>query len=235
MAEFYSSDDSSAVRSNPPEVAERLFLVSFSLRCNLLHFFLCMCSCHPHWLVIQADTVGRYVLFLVYNPLKAKNRMQFVLSIVMFVVLILFCLIIAFVAIALMHEYGWDSGAAQGYATGLGYLTVAATVIQWMPQIITTLIRKSKGVLSVPMLLIQAPGTALVVIFQAGINRAALTTWLPFLFSCVQQTVLLIICFVFWFRDRRARKRVEIRPSLLVNADEASDEEEKMPLIEKAG
>eukprot|EP00698_Gefionella_okellyi_P007670 TRINITY_DN1876_c0_g1_i1.p1 TRINITY_DN1876_c0_g1~~TRINITY_DN1876_c0_g1_i1.p1 ORF type:complete len:232 (-),score=33.13 TRINITY_DN1876_c0_g1_i1:58-753(-) len=176
-----------------------------------------------------------YVLFLVYNPLKAKNRMQFVLSIVMFVVLILFCLIIAFVAIALMHEYGWDSGAAQGYATGLGYLTVAATVIQWMPQIITTLIRKSKGVLSVPMLLIQAPGTALVVIFQAGINRAALTTWLPFLFSCVQQTVLLIICFVFWFRDRRARKRVEIRPSLLVNADEASDEEEKMPLIEKAG
>ena len=81
------------------------------------------------------------------------------------------------------------------------------------------------------MLCIQAPGTALFVIFQGAIDKSSLTTWLPFLFSCAQQLILLIICVVFWWRDRRTALRVTRMKKNLDTTEHSDSDEERIPLV----
>ncbi len=60
------------------------------------------------------------------------------------------------------------------------------------------------------MLLLQTPGGLLIVVYNAFIVPSDWSTWLPFVFSSFQQLILVIICFVFMCRERRARRVIAV-------------------------
>jgi hypothetical protein len=69
------------------------------------------------------------------------------------------------------------------------------------------------------MLVLQAPGSFLVVFFQAFEYKHPPSFWLPFLFTGVQQVVLLGLCVYLVIKKRRSTPKEEEKP-LLVNENE---------------
>jgi hypothetical protein len=68
------------------------------------------------------------------------------------------------------------------------------------------------------MLLLQTPGSFLVVIFQGLLYHESVSTWLSFLFTGLQQLVLLILCIIY---DRVFEKLFRKKqPEHSVQADE---------------
>ena len=57
------------------------------------------------------------------------------------------------------------------------------------------------------MLLLQAPGSFLVVFFEIQYHEN-ISTWLTFFITGVQQVILLILCFYFEIKKRKALKRI---------------------------
>ena len=74
-----------------------------------------------------------------------------------------------------------------------------------VPQIYTTWKLKSPGSLSLLMLLLQAPGTIIVVIFYI-LDGANWSIWLPFLANFFTMTILLTEGTIFLCIERRRKK-----------------------------
>lgn len=89
-------------------------------------------------------------------------------------------------------------------------MNMIATVCQWTPQIVQTLITKNVGQLSIALLAIQGPGNALYAFFLGFSQKLSLTTYLPFAISSAQQCFLLIVCVVLACRARIERRRQEL-------------------------
>jgi len=53
------------------------------------------------------------------------------------------------------------------------------------------------------MLLIQLPGCLSTIFFQAVLDNGDLTTWLPYFVTAVQQSILIIMCLVFYCKKKR--------------------------------
>lgn len=98
----------------------------------------------------------------------------------------------------------------------LGIVGTIAVVVQWAPQIWTTWKLQAVGSLSIVMLLIQLPGTLIVIYFQAVINRAHWSTVLPYVVCSVEFVILISLCAFFMIRDRynmwRASKIADEHP-----------------------
>lgn len=71
-----------------------------------------------------------------------------------------------------------------------------STLIQYFPQIYETFRYKHSGSVSVITLAIQAPGNLAVVIYQL-LSGSTVATWLPFLSSFIQQSILIVEIFYF--------------------------------------
>jgi uncharacterized protein with PQ loop repeat len=112
----------------------------------------------------------------------------------------------AVVSYFLIVNAGPQAQPTHDFGVSLGYVSTAAIIIQWTPQIIMTFRAGEVGSLSIPMLLLQAPGSFLVVIFQLMYHEAA-STWMPYFVTGIQQVVLLGICVWFEIRDRLKRRR----------------------------
>ena len=94
-----------------------------------------------------------------------------------------------------------------------------STVVQFFPQIYATFVHKTAGSVSVVTLAIQAPGNLAVVIYQL-LSGSALATWLPFMSSFVQQTILITeIAFFDCFWNKRKKNEA----SLLSEEDNQAD------------
>eukprot|EP01129_Flabellula_baltica_P002475 TRINITY_DN12290_c0_g1_i1.p3 TRINITY_DN12290_c0_g1~~TRINITY_DN12290_c0_g1_i1.p3 ORF type:complete len:105 (+),score=5.97 TRINITY_DN12290_c0_g1_i1:526-840(+) len=83
----------------------------------------------------------------------------------------------------------------------MGYVSTACIVLQWSPQIWVTFKNKSPGSLSLPMLLIQAPASFLVIYYQAVIHQTPFSTWAPFLIRGLQQFILIALIIIFMIMD----------------------------------
>ena len=59
-----------------------------------------------------------------------------------------------------------DARGSDIFAEAMGIVALVGTVVQWSPQIVTTFRAKTAGALSIPSLLIQAPGSGLFAYFQ---------------------------------------------------------------------
>ncbi|KAF9327834.1 hypothetical protein BG006_008912 [Podila minutissima] len=102
------------------------------------------------------------------------------------------------------------------WAGFLGTTGILLAVIQYIPQIIWTFVRKSAGALSLLMLLIQTPCTILMTVSlsrQAGANWS---TWVVYAVTGTLQFILLVVCIVFYFIARKAG-----RPTVDVDASTA--------------
>ena len=140
-------------------------------------------------------------------------RISFILFVSVFV--------IGFSVIGAVLSYVPGAGDKTLFAIALGAMAGVTNMVQWVPQIFSTLRSGHVGSLSMIMLTLQVPGGLAVVIFNTVVSPSSITTWGPFVLSAAQQLILLVICIVFSVRDWRARRReapeAEETAALLVN------------------
>ncbi|KAK5815108.1 hypothetical protein F5H01DRAFT_308932 [Linnemannia elongata] len=93
----------------------------------------------------------------------------------------------------------------------LGIIAAFLAMIQYIPQIIETYIRKSMGALSIPMMLIQTPGAILITVSLALRPGANWTTWISYAITALLQIILLGLClfYAYQIRKRRALRKME--------------------------
>ncbi|CAG8760239.1 19850_t:CDS:2, partial [Racocetra persica] len=96
-----------------------------------------------------------------------------------------------------------DYPATKYWADSLGVMSTIFASIQYFPQIIRTWRRKSVGALSIPMMLIQTPGSFLFVYSLAIRPGTRWTTWFVFLVTGCLQGTLLIMCICWHYRAKR--------------------------------
>ncbi|KAG6864190.1 hypothetical protein C0991_011689, partial [Blastosporella zonata] len=89
------------------------------------------------------------------------------------------------------------------WATFLGVSSAILAAIQYAPQLVHTYKAKIVGALSIPMMCIQSPGAVLMVLSIALRPGTNWTSWVTFAVSGIMQGSLLIMCVVFYFRQRR--------------------------------
>ncbi|KAF9549438.1 hypothetical protein EC957_003827 [Mortierella hygrophila] len=93
----------------------------------------------------------------------------------------------------------------------LGIIAAFLAMIQYIPQIIETYLRKSMGALSIPMMLIQTPGAILITVSLALHPGANWTTWISYAITALLQIILLGFClfYAYQIRKRRALRKKE--------------------------
>lgn len=84
------------------------------------------------------------------------------------------------------------SPALYNYAQFLGITGAALTLPQYLPQISTTFRSGVVGALSIPMMLIQVPGSAMFVGSLIGRPGVEWSAWLSYAFAGTMQAVLLV-------------------------------------------
>lgn len=102
------------------------------------------------------------------------------------------------------------------FGKSLGLISGVCTIIQYMPQFITTCKVKESGSLSIILLAIQAPGGMLNCCFMFFANNDDITTFLSLFLGALQQFILLILCIFYDLRKRRRNKTstASLRPLL---------------------
>jgi uncharacterized protein with PQ loop repeat len=115
--------------------------------------------------------------------------------------------VVGFSIIGAVISYVPGAGNRTLFAIALGGMAALTNMVQWMPQIFSTLRNGKVGSLSIIMLALQVPGGLAVVLFNTVVSPSSITTWGPFVLSAAQQFILLVICIVFSIRDWRARRK----------------------------
>ncbi|GJN88333.1 hypothetical protein Rhopal_001298-T1 [Rhodotorula paludigena] len=93
--------------------------------------------------------------------------------------------------------------AVRVWATTLGLVSVALGCAQYAPQLVHTARRKVVGSLSIPMMLLQTPGSFVFVYTLAIRPGVNFTGWATYFVTGVLQGTLLVLCLVFRRRQRR--------------------------------
>ncbi|KAI9310229.1 hypothetical protein BX666DRAFT_1286867 [Dichotomocladium elegans] len=109
------------------------------------------------------------------------------------------------VTLILLAVYGSPSRYWQtNYWAGLlGIVSTVLASCQYFPQIYTTWKRKSVGALSIPMMLLQTPGSALFVYSLAVRPGTNWTAWITYLVTGLLQGTLLVMCIIWHYRNKR--------------------------------
>ncbi|KAI8879953.1 hypothetical protein K501DRAFT_335714 [Backusella circina FSU 941] len=106
-------------------------------------------------------------------------------------------ILLAFVGSPREH---WQTNYWAGF---LGVLSMILASLQYIPQIWKTWKQKTVGALSIPMMMLQTPGTALFVyslMVRPGTNW---TAWLTYMATGILQGTLLVMCIVWHFRNKK--------------------------------
>ncbi|KAM3579537.1 hypothetical protein VKS41_007996 [Umbelopsis sp. WA50703] len=89
------------------------------------------------------------------------------------------------------------------WASILGVLSMILAAFQYLPQIWKTWRRKTVGALSIPMMLLQTPGSALFVYSIATRPGTNWTAWITYLVTGILQGSLLVMCIAWHYRSKR--------------------------------
>ncbi|KAG0053524.1 hypothetical protein BGZ83_000941 [Gryganskiella cystojenkinii] len=160
-----------------------------------------------------------FVLFLIYFPAYKKSpqlelhsrRFKFLpapseewkISIMIAHVVaghLIICLLVTVYLLTFVGgpENHWTSA----WASFLGITSVILATIQYVPQIMRTFRRKSVGALSIPMMMMQTPGAALLTLSLALRPGANWTTWIVYAVTGCLQGTLLILCIFYHYRAK---------------------------------
>ncbi|ORX85336.1 hypothetical protein BCR32DRAFT_217141 [Anaeromyces robustus] len=88
----------------------------------------------------------------------------------------------------------WDTESIIYLAGVYGVSSSVFSLIQFLPQIRKTFVEKSVGALSIPSMLIQCPGSFILVLFLAIQPGTNWTTWITYFAGGTLQGILLILC-----------------------------------------
>jgi len=183
----------------------------------LIQISLGFLNCFPLFILVllyfpEEDEEPKNAKPLVFSAHKQKKYASY-----LFIsVIVINVLILPVVGFALLFKYGATSTISLDYAFAIGVISSVGSVLHWAPQIWKTFRAKDPGSLSILMLLLQAPGSFLVVIFQFEYHES-ITTLFPYLLTGIQQILLLIECIVFELRKRwkaKEQEQIENKPLL---------------------
>jgi uncharacterized protein with PQ loop repeat len=142
-----------------------------------------------------------YLLFYRRPDPESKWMRAYRLSAFAFLGVFLVYILLISVATALILWLAGECATVTIYfGSALGIVAAIVTFFVWTPQIVQTFLAKSVGSFSIPMLMIQAPGTMVVVYFLVFLSDESVTTWIPYLTAGVQQFVLLALLLYYEFR-----------------------------------
>ncbi|RKP22758.1 hypothetical protein SYNPS1DRAFT_4234, partial [Syncephalis pseudoplumigaleata] len=105
-------------------------------------------------------------------------------------------------SVVLLSSNGAQHPETRQWAGVLGVFSMLVATIQYLPQIWTTWCAKTVGALSIPMMLIQTPGSFIFVYTLASREGTNWTTWITYLVSGSLQGVLLAMCIVWHQREQ---------------------------------
>jgi len=114
-----------------------------------------------------------------------------------FIVYAVLCMIISF---SLLATFGPCGIHVRQFGWFMGLVAAMLNVFQWSPQIYKTYKSKSKGSFSLIMLLIQAPGSFILVYFLVIVSKENISVWFSTLSAGIQQFILLtlILRYDYW-------------------------------------
>ncbi|RUS32389.1 hypothetical protein BC938DRAFT_475540 [Jimgerdemannia flammicorona] len=123
------------------------------------------------------------------------------------------------------------SDGRQRTAYWAGFLGVSSMILaafQYMPQIWKTWKRKAVGALSIPMMMLQTPGSALFVYTLATAKDTNWTTWITYAVTGMLQGLLLIMCIVWHYRAQRLGvDDIHAAPGTAAAEEEEREEDEQ--------
>ncbi|KAG0258869.1 hypothetical protein BG011_003005 [Mortierella polycephala] len=159
-----------------------------------------------------------FVLYLIYYPAYKKTEElargprknflpdqteEWALSVLIARVVASHLIICVLVTIYLLAFVGGpESRWTSSWASFLGITSVVLATIQYVPQIVRTFRRKSVGALSIPMMLMQTPGAALLTLSLVLRPGANWTTWIVYAVTGCLQGTLLVMCIYFHYRAK---------------------------------
>jgi len=168
-----------------------------------------------------------YVLFLVYfntQPTETETREMRVrskrIALATFIGVLGSSVIVGIITGVLYYDVRLHGSTLETVAQVFGYTSGALMIVQWAPQIYTTWKRKSPGSLSILMLILQMPGSLLVMFFQAVLNRSHVSIWVPYFFQFVEQLILVVLCAYFILQARKKKSGDET--ALLIGDNDTS-------------
>ncbi|KAI8348836.1 hypothetical protein EDC96DRAFT_520482 [Choanephora cucurbitarum] len=165
-----------------------------------------------------------FVLFLLYFPESKKRQLhaprslhldlpnniqsplsnEWKVSLVVAAVCIGHLALSFFISVLLLVFVGGpDHWQTNYWAAFLGILSMILASLQYIPQIYKTWQSKKVGAISIPMMMLQTPGTALFVyslVVRPGTNW---TAWLTYMVTGVLQGTLLVMCIVWHYRNKK--------------------------------
>ena len=94
-------------------------------------------------------------------------------------------------------------------ADTLGIIAALIVVVVWLPQIYSTFVARDPGELSIVMLIIQMPGSLIIIVYQGIINKASWTTWLPYICNAIELLVLIVMWFFFSYCYKKKEESFE--------------------------
>jgi len=177
-----------------------------------------------------ASLFVEYMLFLWFfeNDKDEESERNFKISTYFFAGLLGTTLFFSMMGFFMYFVLHMAAEIVMGYAKILGFVSSFLTLIQWLPQIYTTWRLQDIGSLSLPMLLIQAPGSFLVVFFQISVG-SDLTTWFPYVITFLSQLILVSMClyFMFIFKWKGQKESLQLldKPEKEENDIEIHDED----------
>eukprot|EP00013_Stygamoeba_regulata_P021587 CAMPEP_0177647322 /NCGR_PEP_ID=MMETSP0447-20121125/10237_1 /TAXON_ID=0 /ORGANISM="Stygamoeba regulata, Strain BSH-02190019" /LENGTH=347 /DNA_ID=CAMNT_0019149897 /DNA_START=343 /DNA_END=1382 /DNA_ORIENTATION=+ len=115
---------------------------------------------------------------------------------------------LAAVGFTLLYTYGVSHTSTQAFASALGVVAALMNVLYLLPQLVETVRIQSSGSLSILMLLLQAPGSFLCVVFNFAYG-SGWATMLPYFLAGVQQTMLCCLCIFYKYRARYKEWRMK--------------------------
>lgn len=174
-------------------------------KCN---FWLCMAHLLPFYQIL-IGWVMVFIFYMLFMKYKIKNTENKLFGVIFYCSLYIGFIAIA-IAIAVGEKVG-NSGPQQiaffnGFAQFLGYTSAACNVAALLPQIYTLLKTKKFGNLSPIMYALQIPGNIITIVFQAVLFAQPVSTWITYVISCLEQTVVLVLIIIFYCKHRRENR-----------------------------
>ncbi|KAF9349641.1 hypothetical protein BGX34_001678 [Mortierella sp. NVP85] len=137
-----------------------------------------------------------------YSFLPARTE-EWTISLLIARVVTLHLVICTLVTVVMLAFVGGpEHQATSSWAAFLGITSVILATIQYVPQIHRTYKRKSVGALSIPMMMMQTPGAALLTLNLALRPGTNWTTWIVYAVTGCLQGTLLIMCIYYHYRAK---------------------------------
>lgn len=94
------------------------------------------------------------------------------------------------------------------FAYILGIISSGASFVVWIPQIVHIIRKQRSEGLNVWMFLVQAPGSIIVVIFQAVIYKQAVITWMPYAINAIEQFI--VAGLLIWLKYKKRKEIIQV-------------------------